>query len=181
MAKCLKKWPKNDITKNLQILKNCLKMWQFGQNKCCHRLRKVSQSDINCSIWSHWFCPKGSNRDSRNPPFHEHSSSDSLDFFFKWANPASFLLIFVFFHLPQLTKFMKWYASASWRVGQNFGLPIHCSIVASVYFFNSFLFRPNFLASISVHFWNFQIGKSLFGRPKPVWSDGYIIYSIFGY
>ena len=33
---------------------NCKQMWQFGENNCCHRLRKVSQGAINHPIWSHW-------------------------------------------------------------------------------------------------------------------------------
>ena len=32
-------------------------MWQFGENYCWHRLRKVAQSAINRPIWSHWFWP----------------------------------------------------------------------------------------------------------------------------
>ena len=44
----LEKW------KILTPLPNCPKMWQFGENNCFHRLRKVGQSAINRPIWSHW-------------------------------------------------------------------------------------------------------------------------------
>ena len=46
----LEKW------KILTPLTNRLKMWQLGQNICCHRLRKIAQSAINHPIWSHWIC-----------------------------------------------------------------------------------------------------------------------------
>ena len=53
-----KKWPKTDFTRKMKefdtFSKIALKMWQFGQNNCCHRLRKVAQSAINRPIWSHW-------------------------------------------------------------------------------------------------------------------------------
>ena len=52
-----KKWPKTDFTRKWKILTplpNCPKMWQFGENNCFHRLRKVGQSAINRPIWSHW-------------------------------------------------------------------------------------------------------------------------------
>ena len=42
--------------KILTPLTNRLKMWQLGQNICCHRLRKIAQSAINHPIWSHWIC-----------------------------------------------------------------------------------------------------------------------------
>ena len=33
-------------------------MWQIGHNNCCcHGLRKVAQSAINCQIWSYWLSP----------------------------------------------------------------------------------------------------------------------------
>ena len=41
-----KKWPNTDFTRKMKYfdtpLTYCLKMWQFGQNNCCHRLRKVA-------------------------------------------------------------------------------------------------------------------------------------------
>ena len=43
----LEKW------KILKSLTNWLNMWQFGENNCCHRLKKVAQSAINRPIWSH--------------------------------------------------------------------------------------------------------------------------------
>ena len=53
-----KKWPNTDFTRKMKYfdtpLTYCLKMWQFGQNNCCHRLRKVAQSAMNRPIWSHW-------------------------------------------------------------------------------------------------------------------------------
>ena len=44
----LEKW------KILTTLTICQKMWRFGQNNCCHRLRKVAQRLINRPILSHW-------------------------------------------------------------------------------------------------------------------------------
>ena len=53
-----KKWSNTDFTRKMKYfdtpLTYCLKMWQFGQNNCCHRLRKVAQSAMNRPIWSHW-------------------------------------------------------------------------------------------------------------------------------
>ena len=52
-----KKLPKIILLQTLIIckpIKNFLKMWLFGQNNYCHRLRKVPQSAINRPIWSHW-------------------------------------------------------------------------------------------------------------------------------
>ena len=51
-----KKWPKTDFTrkmKDFDNFKKLPKMWLFGQNNCCHSLRKVGQSAINRPIWSH--------------------------------------------------------------------------------------------------------------------------------
>ena len=53
-----KKLPKDDFTSKMKDFDNFTKIvkkcGKFGQNKCCQRLWKVSQSAINCPIWSHW-------------------------------------------------------------------------------------------------------------------------------
>ena len=52
--KLYKSCPKWFHYKNVRFWQLYKKCGQFGQNSCCHRLRKVAQSALNRPIWSHW-------------------------------------------------------------------------------------------------------------------------------
>ena len=51
--KVAQKWLSYKNERFRHLHKNFLQMWLFGQNNCCHRLWKVSQSALIRPIWSH--------------------------------------------------------------------------------------------------------------------------------
>ena len=40
------------------FIKIALECERFGEINCCQRLQKLTQSPINCPIWSHWRHPQ---------------------------------------------------------------------------------------------------------------------------